>query len=56
MDAFERWIEGLDWGEETLIEQRERLVKLVLSPEKLKERERIANLNVTKDPQQLKLF
>jgi hypothetical protein len=52
MTPFESWADGLEWGEETLIEQRERLVRLVLSPEQLERREKMVK-NVNK---QLELF
>lgn len=46
MTPFESWADGLEWGEETLIKQRERLVRLVLSPEQLERRDKMVK-NVT---------
>jgi len=55
--AFHNWQDGLDWGEETLSEQRERLVKLCLSPESLARRERMESNSIyTKIVVQLTLF
>lgn len=53
MTPFESWADGLEWGEETLEEQRERLVKLVLSPDELAYRESMKKQKVNK---QLELF
>lgn len=47
-------MEGLDWVEETLLEQRERLARSVLSEKEMQEREKMeikTNVN-----QQLELF
>ena len=37
MTEFDRFMIGLDWGE-TLIEQRERMAKKILSPEQYEKR------------------
>jgi len=55
--AFHNWQDGLDWGEETLLEQRERLVKLCLSPESLSRRSAMVSNSIdTKTVIQLTLF
>lgn len=53
MNSFQRFIEGLDWGEETLLEQRERLAKSVLSEKEMQEREK---MKIKKENKQLELF
>jgi len=53
MTELEQWAELLTWGE-TLSEQRERLVRSVLSPEQLAEREKL--VKPTFENKQLELF
>jgi len=53
--AFDRWASGLDWGkEETLIEQRDRILREVLPHIWQKQQE--SSKDVTKSVGQLTLF
>jgi len=38
MTPFESWSNGLDWPEESLIDQRERLMRQILGPKRYAER------------------
>lgn len=54
MKGYHEFMAICTWPEETLAEQRERIVKSILTPEQLAKRELFLNSN--KKPKQLKLF
>lgn len=56
MNAYEDFMSICNWQEETLEEQRERIMKSLLTPEQYKKREEFFNSNNKVTEIQLSLF